>query len=134
MTNKKELMEKLKVMLPRTKAGNDMLTAIISMAKQKGKQENEEKLKMDFVLKLMKLPVDKKTNTIKVYDVNKIIDIICNQLEKANPNILETLNILADKQIMKRFKQKSKGKNILLISLKRSLIPTSEDGGIKDGR
>ncbi len=112
-------MEKLKVMLPRTKAGNDMLKAIISMAKQKGRKECEEKLRMDFVLELMQLPVDGKTNTIKVVNVNKIIDIICIQLETANPNILETLNILADKNIMKRFKQKSKGKNISLDELKK---------------
>ncbi len=39
MTNEKELKEKLEVMLPRTKAGNDMLKAIISMAKQRGKEE-----------------------------------------------------------------------------------------------
>ena len=46
---------------------------VLSMANKK----DLEDLKVNFVLELMQLPVDKKTNTIKVYDVNKIIDIIC---------------------------------------------------------
>lgn len=79
----------------------------------------KEGLRMDFVLELMKLPVDRKTNAIKVSNVNKIIDIICIQLETANPNIMETLDVLADKQIMNRFKQKSKGRNIPLDKMKK---------------
>jgi len=104
-TKEKELREKLNVMLPRNKAGNDMLRAIISMAKQKGKVELEEQLKIDFVKDLMKLPMSKKKRTIEFKDVNKLVMKITKELVDKNPNIMETLEIMSDKKVMKRFKK-----------------------------
>lgn len=67
------------------------------------------------VKEIMKLPLDKKTNLIKMDDVKKLIEKLIKPLpEKEAWECLETLEIMADKQIMKRFKQKSKGKNIPL--------------------
>lgn len=65
MKKTEELRQKLEVMLPRNKAGNDMLRAIISMAKQQGKEEkqNEDfkeiKEKLDILIKMHKPKEDK---------------------------------------------------------------------------
>ena len=67
--------------------------------------ESEQSLKIDFIKELMYLPLDKKTNTIKLKDINKIIHTLAIQLENKNPNIMETLEIMSDKKLMERFKK-----------------------------
>ena len=85
------------------------------------KEKLVELLKIDFIKELMKLPLDKKTKTIKLADVKALINKIVNQLVKANPDIMETVEIMSDKKIMKRFKQKDKGKNIPLKEMEKRL-------------
>ncbi len=51
-----------------------------------------------------------------------VIDMITEKLEQENAELKETLDIMSDKKIMKRFKQKSEGKNISLREMNKKGI------------